>query len=214
VVTIGGLAALALGPAAPWLVGVVAEDRAVWRLGRLHLEGIAGSGIDDLRVDRLTLSDEEGLWLEASDVQLAWSPLRLLSGEVVIERVVAEEIDILRQPILSAPKPPSGGSIDVDLASLQVARLQLAEPLAGEAAAFRMDGALNAADQAVLTAQLSAVRLDAPGDALQLRYDRDAVTILEARLEGGSDGFFAAMLSASLSVTPGRYAISSLGCVS
>ncbi len=42
VASVGGLA-IAIGPAAPWIIDYFADGQRVGQLGKLHLEGVSGS---------------------------------------------------------------------------------------------------------------------------------------------------------------------------
>jgi translocation and assembly module TamB len=193
---------LVLGPAGPWLVGLIAENRQVWRLGQIDLDGVGGAGLGALQVDRVRLTDARGVWLEARDVTLGWAPLKLLGGDLEIETAAAEQVIVFRRPQLSAPEPPGGGgSIDVDLEALRIVRLQIEEPVAGEAGTFSIEGALALAEGAVRTGRLEALRLDAAADRLRVVYDSEAATKLDARLDGAAEGFFAEALGVDAPVT-------------
>ena len=69
-----GVGALAIGPAAPWVIDRFADGQRVWRLGELHIEGVHGAWLGALRADHLSLADADGVWLEANDVELDWRP--------------------------------------------------------------------------------------------------------------------------------------------
>src|SRR5690349_2448785 len=100
-----GIGALALGPAAPWVVDHFADGQRVWRLGHLQLDGVAGSWLGALHADHLSIADEDGVWLEAHDVALDWRPQDILFGALSIRTAHAHRIQILRQPKLSPALP-------------------------------------------------------------------------------------------------------------
>lgn len=188
-----------LGPGGPVLVSQLAQGRAVWRLGSLQLEGVSGTSLGDLKATRATLSDERGVWAEARDITLGWSPLRMLGGDVVIEDAAAARLHIYRRPILTAPRPP-GRSIDLDLSALRITRLDLEQDVFGEAAAFHVTGALAARGTHVRRAGLIVTRLDAPGDSLTLDLTRNGALSFNANVAGPAEGFFAKTLGATADV--------------
>jgi len=195
-----GVIAWTFGPGGPVLVSHFADGRSIWRLGKLHLEGVSGAGLGDLRAARATLSDEDGVWAEATDLALGWDPLALATGVATIRTASAVNIHILRQPKLTAPKPP-GGTIDVDLTGLAVTRLDIDKAVLGEKAAFRLDGGLAARNKRIARATLNAVRLDAPGDALHLDLERTETIRLNATIDGPAAGFFSTALKTDEAVT-------------
>ncbi len=195
-----GVIAWSFGPGGPVLVSHIADGRSVWRLGKLDLEGVSGAGLSDLRVARATLSDEDGVWVEATDLSLGWDPIALATGIATIRTASAVNVHILRQPKLTPPKPP-GRRIDVDLTGLAVTRLDIDEAVLGEKAAFKLDGGLAARGARVDRAVLNAVRLDAPGDALHLDLEYTETIRLNATVDGPADGFFASALKTDKPVT-------------
>jgi translocation and assembly module TamB len=188
-----GAVAWVLGPGGPFLVSRLAEGRAIWRLGALHLEGVSGGGLGDLRIARATLSDSDGVWVEAKDLAVGWDPLRLLSREASVRQVSATSIHVFRKPELTPQRPP-GRTIVVDLDALHVERIDVDAPVFGEAAAFSLDAGLAARGARIDRAVVNLRRLDAAGDTLHIDLDRRQTITLEARLDGPKDGFFAAAL--------------------
>ncbi|KAF0182639.1 MAG: translocation/assembly module TamB domain-containing protein [Hyphomonadaceae bacterium] len=165
----------------------------MWRLGVLHLEGVSGSGLGDLRVARATLSDAGGVWVEATDLAVGWEPLRLLTREAAVRQVSAGAIHFFRNPKLTPARPP-GRSIDVDLEALQVRRIDVDATVFGEAAAFSLDANFAARGARIDRALVDLRRLDAAGDTLRINLQRKQAIHLEAALDGPKDGFFAAAL--------------------
>lgn len=191
-----GAIAWTLGPGGPFLVSKLAEGRAIWRLGSLHLEDVKGSALGDLRVARATLRDEDGVWAEATDLAVGWEPLRILTREASVRQVSAKTIHIFRQPKLSPAKPP-GDSIDVDLNALAIERIVVDEPVFGQAAAFSLGAGFTARGARIDRAMVDLRRLDAASDTLRLDLIRKGEVHLDARLEGPKDGFFAAALKSN-----------------
>ncbi len=186
----GGLA-LAIGPGAAWLVDHLADGRQVWRLGEIKVDGVRGAWLGDLRAARVSLSDENGVWLSGAELELKWRPLDLLFGALQIDRASAGGIDIARLPALSAPSR-GGGGIDVVIGDAEVALLRLDERALGEAADFRLDLSLAADDQKLHQAELSLQRLDSAADRFALNYREDFA--LDLDLFGAAGGVFARAL--------------------
>lgn len=192
ILTAGALA-WTLGPGGPLIVSRLADGRAVWRLGVLHLEGVTGAGLGDLHVARATLSDDHGVWVEAKDLAVGWDPLRLITREASVRQVSAGAIHVLRKPNLTPARPP-GKSIDVDLQALQIRRIDVDAPVFGEAAAFSLNAGFTARGMRIDRAMVDLRRLDAAGDTLHIALQRGRTIALDAELDGPRDGFFAAAL--------------------
>ena len=131
---VGG-AGLAIGPGAAWIVDHVADGQRVWRLGRLEIEGASGPWLGALRAAHVRLEDENGIWIEADDVALDWRPQALFGGAVWLDNVHAGAVRVLRKPVLTERRR-GDTSFDVHISALEIGALDLAEPVAGEAARF------------------------------------------------------------------------------
>ncbi|WP_242402767.1 hypothetical protein, partial [Komagataeibacter kakiaceti] len=90
---------------------------------------------DALRVRHLELDDYRGAWLSIDDLQLDWSPLRLLTRHAVINNLSMARLSIprLSEDDPAHPKKPekqSGGSIHmaVDIRAAHVARIEVGAP--------------------------------------------------------------------------------------
>ncbi|MBS7792700.1 hypothetical protein KTR66_22105, partial [Roseococcus sp. SDR] len=137
----------------------------------LRVEGIAGRLPARLAVERLSLSDEQGAWLEVegAELRLAWR--ELLSWRLRLEAVTAQRIALHRLPP-AAPSEPAPLAVPqlphlplpIRIERLDLTRLELGEPLLGQEAALSLRGDL-ALEAARLTAALALERLDAPGRA-------------------------------------------------
>ncbi len=75
------------------------------RLGTLNVEGLSGDLWRDLSARRVTLRDQQGVWLEARNVRLLWSPGRLLSRRFDAERIEVQSLRVFRQPVLLRAQP-------------------------------------------------------------------------------------------------------------
>ena len=153
-VTFGVLVLLAAG-----IIGGTATQPGRTALERLvptvtsnqvRVEGLSGWIFSAARVAHIELRDANGVWLSIDGAALDWSPLRLLSGTVSVQRLAADQITVTRRPL---PSGSSGGTttlpLRIDVSALTVGRLVLAPPVAGKAATLALDGA----------AQLDAINL-------------------------------------------------------
>ncbi|MFT8417902.1 MAG: translocation/assembly module TamB domain-containing protein [Acetobacter sp.] len=116
--------------------------------GMVRLSGLSGRFPDRLRVATLAIHDTQGAWLTLHDVRLDWSPIAMVWRQARIYAFTAEELDIPRLPVSDttvppapqAPSAPSALRLGVDLRKLDVGRINVGAPLAGQAASFRVSG--------------------------------------------------------------------------
>jgi translocation and assembly module TamB len=67
------------------------------------LEGVSGSFQQAVAVDRLSLSDDDGEWLEVRELKLQWRPADLLRGRVQIGLLTAQRVTTKRAPAAAEP---------------------------------------------------------------------------------------------------------------
>lgn len=106
-----GVAALRYGvllPQARVLIEARTDGLKIGRFGQLKLEGLTGDVWRDVRVRRLTIRDEKGVWLEAVDVHLTWRYLELLRRRFDADLIEARSVRVLRRPTLG-PKGKDRG---------------------------------------------------------------------------------------------------------
>jgi translocation and assembly module TamB len=190
-----------------WLADAV-ESALSTDGSRASVDGLSGPLPQDARLDRLVLRDADGAWLTVEGARLAWAPLDLLSGRLTVRAVAAERIALDRlpagetdtddtEPARSEPFEVPRLPVSVRLDELRVQRLEIAEAVAGTAAAFRIAGQAAAPQDGRLTTTLSVARLDGPSETLDLDagYDRAAGTLaVDLGLDAPADGLLAGLL--------------------
>lgn len=115
-----------------------------------------------VHLDRATISDADGPWLEARGLDIDWSAEALLDGAVTLERLRAERVEVLRMPA-SEPAPedetdsgrllPAGfewprAPLPVTLKQLAVDEIVLPEGVAPVQSRYRLVASLSDAGQA------------------------------------------------------------------
>ncbi|WP_043336021.1 translocation/assembly module TamB domain-containing protein [Belnapia moabensis] len=140
----------------------------------LHIQGLRGPLPGHLGFARLAYADDQGEWVVLEDGHIDLDLAALLSRTLRIERIEAARIALARLPAggETAPAEPQLPSdtvlphlpqlpVAVELNRLAIGRIELAQPVLGQAAVFGLDGQarLAAGD---LTARLDLKRLDAP----------------------------------------------------
>ncbi|WP_293577365.1 translocation/assembly module TamB domain-containing protein [Phaeobacter sp.] len=185
------------------------ENRAV------TVTGLEGALSSQASVEKITVADDDGVWLTIEEAQLDWNRLALLQGELSVNQLTAQRIVVSRTP----QSPPGAADlpapeatpfqlpdlpVSVQIGTLAVAELTLEKPVLGTAADFRLNGNLALADGA-LNSALSISRLDGRDDELRLNAQFSNATrelALDLALHEGPGG----VLSAALDL-PGQPAI-------
>ena len=173
-----GLSLVLLGAGLRWAAGSAPGRWAVMNMldGRvvsgqtLALEGLSGDPLSRLQLERLTLSDVDGVWLEAEMIELDWQAGSLASGPYQIDRLTAERVSVLRRPILpgrtdndetGTPSLPA-----LQLGEFRIGEIMLAEGVAGPQARLQLEAQADIRALTAMSGRIRAERLDAPGDYL------------------------------------------------
>lgn len=171
-------------PNVDWGRHLIEDTTARLTGGKVVLSGLAGHFPDDLRVARIELREGETPWLVAEDVALRWSPTRLARKALDVELLHAGRIQLLRLP---PPSPKESNKpfelpLRVDVARIEVTKLDIGAPIAGTAASATLEGHVHAASLQDADVALTVQRLDSPGryalnahiDPENLKADLDA----------------------------------------
>lgn len=123
---VGGRLYLATGPGRELVTSFVA-GQSLGRFGRLGVEGLTGDLFDNFGLSRVTVEDDEGVWLELRDVRVDWSVWPLLTRRFHADRIEAGLIRVIRRPNLPPSDEPSARqplSIDIDHFAAEVELLE------------------------------------------------------------------------------------------
>jgi autotransporter translocation and assembly factor TamB len=110
---------VAVASGAWWLLGTSSGAR--WTLGtalpyaqqampdnfKLDIQGINADTLASIRLASLRLSDADGLWLEATDITLRWSPRALFKKRIEVQSLAMERLHFIRPPLSGTPTAPS-----------------------------------------------------------------------------------------------------------
>jgi translocation and assembly module TamB len=144
--------------------------------GHVQLAGINGSFPSALDLDKLQLSDDQGVWLVAEHISLRWLPWALLARHLEVDTLHVGRLHIERAPV-SKPddKPSSEFSFPrSDLAHLTVDTLELGAPLAGAPTSLVVKGSAHWRSLRDALASITAQRTGGIGNyAVQLRFNDD-----------------------------------------
>jgi translocation and assembly module TamB len=178
---------------------------------QVSISGFTGALSSSARMARLSIADDEGVWLELNNAELDWSRTALLRGRLQVQKLSAESITLYRLP-KSDPKstsPEASGfsipdlPVAINIDEINIAKFDLKEPVIGQAAVISLTGRAALADGG-LDAALDILRQDKDGQVkLSANYDPEqgqlAVDIGVQEPEGG--------IVASLMNLPGRPSI-------
>jgi translocation and assembly module TamB len=144
--------------------------------GHVQLAGINGSFPSALDLDKLQLSDDQGVWLVAEHISLRWLPWALLARHLEVDTLHVGRLHMERAPV-SKPddKPSSEFSFPrSDLAHLTVDTLELGAPLAGAPTSLVVKGSAHWRSLRDALASITAQRTGGIGNyAVQLRFNDD-----------------------------------------
>ncbi len=187
-------AGVGLGPAAPWVVDHLVDGVRVWRLGHIQIDGVTGSWLGGLRAERVTIADEDGVWIEARNAELNWRPLDVLFGTVRLDTARADAITVLRQPTLLPDKSSDGRSFNVRLGAIRVDALELNEAVLGEAARFTADFSMDMRVDDLRALNLNLQRTDSDADHAVIVYRPDADYALNVDVVSAAGGIISRAL--------------------
>jgi translocation and assembly module TamB len=165
------------------------------------ITGFAGALSSRATIEQLTIADDAGIWLTINGATLDWSRSSLLSGEVRVSELSAEEIIVARVPTTSDPDadlpdpeatsfslPELPVSIDVDRVAAE--RIELGESILGQPFEGTLSAALSlAGGDGEATLDLSRID-DGPSARITLSASysnatRDLVLSLDATEDAG-----------------------------
>ncbi|WP_210528854.1 translocation/assembly module TamB domain-containing protein [Rubellimicrobium arenae] len=186
-----------------FLTGLI-EDSLSTTARTVIIEGFEGALSSRATAASLTISDQEGVWLRATDLALDWNRSALLRGRIDVEELTAGSIEILRAPVAdpTAPTPEATPfalpdlPVAVRIGQLRSDRIVLGEPLLGEELALSLDGSVNlegGEGQAQIAAQI--IQGSAGQLALAASYANDTrVLAVDLSVEEEAQGLVARAL--------------------
>ena len=111
----------------------------------VHISALGGHFPADIKIPSLQLVDAKGTWLSGQRLELKWSPLALLHGNLSVQALTAASISMARSPAYPPSKTKSSGNsslpnIRVNVDKLAIGTLHIAPSLAGENIALHVTG--------------------------------------------------------------------------
>lgn len=121
-----------------------------------------------LKIDRIALSDRNGVYAEASNILVDWSPLSLLRRTFHADRIEIAELKAIRPPVPAQQQPAtssgSGGfslPVAIEIDRFALPDIELEPAITGRRFELSAEGAANATGERVAL-QLAARRKDVP----------------------------------------------------
>jgi len=150
------------------LVTTFASGQKIGRFGRLNVEGVRGDLFDDFTIDRVTVTDAKGVWLEARKVHVDWSYWALVGRRFHATSVSADVIRLIRRPEVEPSLEPPGPTplaIDIDSFSADV---ELLEDFSKEYGRWKLTGEADIPRTGTKTASVNALSNSRDGDFLRM----------------------------------------------
>ena len=188
------------GPFGRELVRETLDGRDIAGYGQLEIGAVSGNVLGRFEIDRIRVRDADGVWLEARDVTLAWSPWALRRYVLRIETFTVREVTLSRTPV-RAQRPPAEEPFDLSrlprirVGEARLDAIRLAEGIAGPAAVYAVSGELRH-DDGRWRGALDARRTDAVGDRLLAEIDFHETVALDARFDAPPRGLLSRLLDA------------------
>ncbi|MCG8690730.1 MAG: hypothetical protein MI806_05935, partial [Minwuiales bacterium] len=147
--------------------------------GSIAVEGVSGRLSDTVAAERLSISDDAGVWLRIDNARLDWSPLALLQRRLEIDSLSADRLVVDRRPAKTAADAGQDRGrilplpVDIVLRKLDLPAIRLREPVAGVPADLAAAGNLTVPRSGRdMDVALTVRRTDQPATAdLRLRHD-------------------------------------------
>ncbi len=118
---------------------------------QVDIVGFSGALSSQASFQRMTISDDAGIWLSMDDVVLNWSRAALLGGRLVVHELSADKIDIVRFPTSETETLPDAEAtpfvfptlpdlpVSIDIDALNVTKLSVGASILGEALELQMN---------------------------------------------------------------------------
>lgn len=172
----------------------------------VSIDGFTGALSSEASFDRMTIADDDGIWLTLEGVVLDWNRSALLRGRLEVESLSAERLDIARLPAADPDALPDAEAapfslpelpVSVEITSFSIDEINLGAPLLGEEAQLRVAASALLNDE-VADINLEASRTDAKEGVFVLKanYERsDSLLDLLLNLQEGPEGIAARLLN-------------------
>ncbi len=171
----------------------------------IRIEGFAGALSSTAKLDKLTIADDQGIWLTVENATLDWNRSALLRGNLEVNELSAEAIELVRLPATeeAAPQPEASGfslpelPVSVRIDQVSVDRVTLEEAIFGEKAIVALQGQAQLAGGEG-SADFAIDRVDAEAGSLELAgsYSNETEVLdIALRVDEEEDGILVNLLN-------------------
>jgi translocation and assembly module TamB len=121
---------------------------------QVTVTGFAGALSSKATIEQLTIADDQGIWITLNGVVLDWSRSALMSGEVEVSELSADEVIVARAPQAQAsaiPSPEAPGfslpelPLSINIARLAAKRIELGPGVLGQPVTGTLEASLQLA---------------------------------------------------------------------
>lgn len=152
-------------------------------VGYLSIKGLEGNLFTNPSVQRLTLSDRDGVWLEAKNVHLSWQASALLVRRLEIASVRADRVVIVRRPKLLPSKRARGEALSIEIKTVDLI-LETRPAFSIVDGRFRVVGRLIFDPKKSLNTVINLDSLIHPGDGLSAQISSGNARPLQFSIRG------------------------------
>lgn len=167
----------------------------------VQIRGFQGALSSRATFTELSIADDQGVWITIRNGAIQWNRSALFARRIDIQELSAEEIILPRLPQggESGPTPEAREfalptlPVGINIARIAAGRVELGQPIIGEAAVVSVDGAMNLAGGEG-AAQLAINRVDGKRGvfAVDAAYSNETTVLrLDLRLDEDAGGLFA-----------------------
>lgn len=178
------------------------DGRKLGPLGAIRIQGLKGDPLEAASIADIALVDDEGVWLRAKDARIEWTPESLFAGQLEIQKININTVDVLRTPHVAATAPEgSGPDIGLRLDEVTIADLHIAPSIIGSDAHYTIAGGAARQRDASGFAKLMLAPISGPADRADITAEWSATGVLKghATVVGPADGLIATLVQAPAS---------------
>jgi translocation and assembly module TamB len=159
-----------LSPAGRDLVSSFVNGKKLGRYGRINVYGLKGDLFDDFTLDRVTVTDAKGVWLDARKVRVDWSYWALVNRRFHATLIAADKVQLIRRPELEAEvKPPGPMPLAIDIDRFY-ADVELLEGFSKEYGRWSLSGETDIERVGAKSGKVRALSRNRPGDYLNADF--------------------------------------------
>ena len=150
----------------------------------VSIDGFAGALSSRARFDRMTIADDQGVWLTLEEVELDWNRSALLRGRLEVQALTAKRLSVPRLPVAQQETLPDPEAkpftfpaipdlpVAIDVADFSVEEINLGAPILGEAATLTVQATALLNDDTA-TIDILAARTDGKKGEFKITADLD-----------------------------------------